>query len=232
MSKPFFYTVLLILVGELQLFSQSRMDFGIKASPSISNFNTKGETDIYERIFPFNYGIYSSYLINRFSISSGLLFVNQGANLKMVLFNNISGSTGSGTAYIRIRSLCFPLVTNYLFLLRDRFSLFAGGGIYISNIYSQQIEYPWVDNSNPSIISRYPLSRFNDIEYFENVVYQLNIGVGVRKKIKENFNLVLRPNILYQLRKDLPKDKYAWTIRLSSIAIDMGLYYTFGKALN
>jgi hypothetical protein len=82
---------------------------------------------------------------------------------------------------------------------------------------------------DPFFTPHYPVSRFLDVDIFNEFYLGMNAGIGLKQTIFDKFSVQLRPNLLYQIRKKLkPVEKYAWTNRLMSYSLDVGVFYRFG----
>ena len=111
---------------------------------------------------------------------------------------------------------------------------FCGAGIWVGYIYSQQQENTSIpDDYQPdtTIISTQPLTRFTDVDIVDDFYWGVNVGIGLKHYFTKKFSLKVRPNFLFQLRKELPSDTNAWTNRLMTFSIDIGFYYSIGKGI-
>ncbi|OFX51837.1 MAG: hypothetical protein A2046_00740 [Bacteroidetes bacterium GWA2_30_7] len=234
MKKKLAYLILKLLLILIIAFPQSRLDFGLNVIPALSTINTEGHDIGFEFLKPINYGISVAYKKKKMLISTGILKITQGSKFQVEITTNELPEGGIGTYdnFIRIKSLIIPL--NISYVLTSKNTGFTGSiGIYSGYVYKQQLENTSIskDNQPPSniIYLNGPPKRFNDIDMFEKLYFGANIGIGLQQFISKKMSYIIRPNFLFQLRKELPREQYPWTYRLMSLSIDIGFYYSIGK---
>jgi hypothetical protein len=214
------------------LFAQTRVDAGLSISPAISYFNTSGKADHFRNIFALNYGFCASWKKRKAVFSTGIHHITQGAKFEF-LQTTTDNPEGSGAYYdmiIRARTIMVPLNVDYIFKTINKTEVFAGFGLNLGYLYSQQQEntaIPKGEVPDPAIIYHYPQERVTDVDLFDSFYFGLNAGLGVRHFFNDKTSIQFRPNYLFQFRKDLPADQYAFTNRLRSLSLDFTLFYTF-----
>ncbi|MBA3285810.1 MAG: hypothetical protein H0U27_12230 [Nitrosopumilus sp.] len=231
-----FLLILLYVLGINLLHAQSKLDVGLIAIPSITNVHANHDFAPYNPLFALNYGIKAQLYREKFAFSSGLLHFTQGAQFQVEKSTvNIPEGTGEFfDIYIRVKTLVIPLSVDYLFKISEKTQLFAGLGFYTGYIYSQQMENTSIPENyhpDPFFTPAYPVNRFSDIDHFNHFYLGINPGIGVKYLISPKLNFQIRPNLLYQIRKKQPEEKYPWTNRLISYSVDVGFSFRFGTDL-
>lgn len=226
--------LIIILILTINVSINAQFEAGPTGIPSISTFYAKGQdlSDAY--IYPLNYGLSVSYNVGRFMFSSGMLHFTQGQKFEVeeTSTNNPDGTGEYHDVYFRAKSITIPLLANYKFIERPKSSLFAGIGFYPGYFYSQEQEntaYPENWQPDPLVKYPFPVARFTEQEIFSDFYLGLNLGIGWRQEFADKLILQLRPNFLYQLREEQPKSTNAWTPRMMTWALDVGIYYQLGK---
>lgn len=234
MMRRFIVLFLIVQIASSNLMAQKNFSLGLIAIPTLSTINTQGSHDDYQFIFPFNYGVRVISQKGKFIFSSGLLNLTQGTKFK-VLKTSASNPQGNGEYYdiiIRTKTIALPVNADYIFKSKNKREFFGGIGLFAGYMYSQRevnTSVPKDYKPDSTIISAYPIQRFWDLEIFDDYYFGINAGLGVRQFLNDKLSFHFRPNFLFQLRKKLPPDKYAWTNRLMSFSLDIGLFYRFGK---
>lgn len=217
--------------------AQTRIDIGLTAIPSLSTFNSGGQFKYYKYIHPFNYGLNTTFNKGKFIFSSGILHLTQGTKLEVSLTTstNPQGTEGFFDVFIRIKAIAIPINADYILISKNKTEIFAGLGLYSGYIYSQQQENTSIpENYQPPsniIYAGGPPKRFTDLDIFDKYYFAGNAGIGVRRFLNDKWSFQFRPNFLFQIRENLPADKYAWTNRLMTFSFDVGLFYNI-KAEN
>lgn len=214
------------------LTAQTRIDFGLAAIPTLSTMNTGGKAEHFNYILPFNYGLRTIFKKEKFAFSTGIIHLTQGAKFE-ALTTTASNPEGTGEyfdVFIRAKAVTVPLNVDYILKPNDKTEIFGGLGLYAGYIYSQQQENtstPKDYQPDSTIISDYPLERFTNLDIFSDYYFAINIGLGLRQLLNDKLSLQIRPKFLFQLRQKLPADQYAWTNRLMSFSLDIGLFFSF-----
>ncbi len=201
------------------ILAQNKIEIGLLGMPSFSTINTGGNTKFYKYIHPFNYGLRVNYRMRKLYFSTGILHLTQGTKFRteITTTDNPEGGIGSFDIFLRAKGIIFPINCDYIILKTDGILLYAGLGLYNGYIYSQQ---------------QVTVLGFSDIEIVNKYYCGFNMDIGLKVKLREHFSLDFRPNFVYQLRKNLPTDKYVWTNRLMSFSLDIGFYYSFKEKGN
>ena len=223
--------VLSAFLFSISVKAQTRYDIGIEFMPSFSKIYNKQVSD-YLYLYPVNYGLRFAVRHNYFIYSTGVIHVTQGSKLfiDVVDPDNPEGGTGKSTFYIRAKSWMLPLTAEYIFKSNEKIEFSGGLGIYLGYIYSQQFEDPSAqERQSGGIITLPPRQRFTDITMFDDFYTGVNMGLSLRLYFNKRLSLLLRPNYLYQLRKKSENNELAGTNRLSSISLEIGLFYSFGS---
>lgn len=226
--------MILLAFAANNLNAQTKMDAGIVFIPSITNIHANHDLEQYKSLFAMNYGLKASLVKEKFAFSTGLLHYTQGAQFQVEQSTvNIPEGTGEFfDVFIRIKAIMIPLSVDYLIKISEQTQLFAGLGLYTGYIYSQQMENTSIPENyqpDPFFTPHYPVQRFIDLDFFDDIYLGINAGLGVKYLISQKFNFQIRPNLLYQIRKKQPEEKYAWTNRLISYSIDVSIFYSFGS---
>lgn len=212
-------TTILALILITTISVKAQFDFGLTGIPSLSRFHIEDQdlSDTY--IYPVSYGLSVNYHHNRFMFSSGILHMTQGRKFKFeeTTVNNPEGTGEYYDVYFRARSIMVPLLANYKFIESSKSTFFAGTGLYTGYIYSEE----WEDHS--------VLGELTEQDVFNEFYIGLNIGIGLNQQISDNLSLQIRPNFLYQLREKQPESTNAWTNRMMTWALDVGIYYRLEK---
>lgn len=230
-------TILTLIFISKIVFTQSRYDYGLAAVPTYSTINTEGHVDGYKYISPLNYGIYIAYKKKKILISSGILKITQGTKFEteITTVDQPEGGTGTYDLFIRVKGIIIPLNFNYV-LTSNNTEISGGVGIYSGYIFSQQLENTSIpkDYQPPDNIVYFgdPPKRFVDLDWFDKYYLGINIGFGLQQYFCKKMSFIIRPNFLFQLRKELPRDEYVWTNRLMSFSLDVGLCYSIGRDKN
>lgn len=209
----------------------AQTEVGIIVAPSATNFYT-GNTSIENQYtFPVNFGLGLSHAYKRFTFSTGLLHFTQGMKFEVEERNENNLPTGETfDIIIRAKAIIVPLNIDYNFVSKTKTKLFAGVGLSTGYIYSQQLENTAFPNdwmtTDPNTTNPDPPQRFTDVQFFNDVYFGLNARVGIKHRLSDKFSLAIRPNLLLQLREELPEATYGWTNRMMSFSLDFGLYYT------
>ena len=228
------FTIFLTCISVIA-FSQSRIDFCLIAIPSFSTINTEGHSVGYKYIIPINYGLSVFYNKNKIIITTGISHITQGTKLKVesTTVNNPEAGIGNFDVFIRAKTIAIPVVINYLIISKNKTEFFGGLGIYAGYIYSQQEENTSIpQNYQPPgniIYAGGSPKRFLNINIFDEIYYGVNVGVGLRQFLSKRISLQVRPNFLFQLRKELLHDTDKWTNRLMTYSFDIGISFSIGK---
>jgi hypothetical protein len=217
--------------------AQNKIEIGLLGIPSFSTINTGGNTKFYKYIHPLNYGLRVNYQMRKLCFSSGILRLIQGTKFRTEITTTDipEGGIGSFDFFLRAKGIILPINCDYIILKTDGISVFAGLGLYNGYIYSQQQEntsIPKDYKQDPNLLTSTPIKRFNDIEIVNKYYCGINMDIGLKVKLNKHFSFDFRPNFVYQLRKQLPADKYVWTNRLMSFSLDIGFYYSFKEKEN
>ncbi len=214
---------------------KTHLDFGLLAIPSFSTINTEGHSVGFKYIYPFNFGVSVEYKLKKVLFSSGIIHFTQGAKFEVEITSpdHPEGGLGTFDVYWRAKGVMLPLNADYIFSVKKT-GFFCGAGIWVGYIYSQQQENTSIpDDYQPdtTVISTQPLTRFTDVDIVDDFYWGVNVGIGLKHYFTKKFSLKVRPNFLFQLRKELPSDTNAWTNRLMTFSIDIGFYYSIGKGI-
>jgi len=221
-----------LLLQSLPTSAQNKIEIGLLGAPSFSTINTGGKSKFYKYIHPFNYGLRVNYQMRKLFFSTGILRLTQGTKFKVEITTTDipEGGISFCDFFLRTKGIILPINCDYIILKTDGILVFAGLGLYNGYIYSQQQEntsIPEDYKQDPNLLTSTPIKRFNDIEIVNKYYCAFNMDIGLKIKLNKHFSFNFRPNFVYQLRKQLPTDKYAWTARLMSFSLDMGFYYSF-----
>jgi hypothetical protein len=208
----------------------AQTEIGALISPSASNAHTGTSMASPQYIFPFNYGIKISHTHKRFVFSTGLLHLTQGMKYEIEARNENNVRTGENFDLItRAKAITIPINIDFNFISTSKTNVFAGVGLYTGYIYSQQQEntgFPKYWAPDPNITYPDPPQRFVDVQTFDPLYFGINAGVGIKQQLTDKLSLQARPNFLFQLREELPEASFAWTNRLMTFSLDVGVFYT------
>ncbi len=210
----------------------AQTEIGALISPSASNAHTGTSIASPQYIYPVNYGIKISHTHKRFVFSTGLLHLTQGMKYEIEARNENNLRTGENFDLItRAKTITIPVNVDFNFISTSKTTVFAGVGFYTGYIYSQQQEntgFPKYWAPDPNITYPDPPQRFVDVQTFDVMYFGLNGGVGIKQQLTDKLSLQARPNFLFQLREELPEASFAWTNRLMTFSLDVGILYTLG----
>ncbi len=226
-TKSLISSLLVILSISLK----AQLDLGITGMPTASAFHYENINPQKNSIYPVNFGLNVNYNYHKFTFSTGVLHLTQGVRFDL---DNASEENRNGSEtydlFDRNRSVVLPLLVNYNILQGESYSFFAGTGLYMGYMYSQEQEntaYP--EDWQPDPTKTYPLSvgRFVENEIFDPFFVGINFGIGWTQKLTEKLIFQLRPNFLYHLRETSANNPYG--IRLMTWSLDIGFYYRLEK---
>jgi hypothetical protein len=222
--------VLFAFIFSISLKAQTRYDIGLEFAPSMSKIYNKKISNYYQYIYPVNYGIRFAARHNHFIYSTGVMHITQGSMLFLDVSVDPEGGTGKSTFYIRAKSIMIPFNAEYLMISNKKLEFSGGLGLYFGYIYSQQFEDPFAEErQNGGIITLYTPQRFRDINMFNDFYFGINAGISLRVFFNDYLSLLLRPNYLYQIRTKSEHNDLVGTNRLSSLSMEIGLFYSFGS---
>lgn len=194
----------------------AQVEVGLTIAPSASTFHAKGQDYSSYYMYPVNFGVTIKKSWGAFNLSSGITHLTQGLKTEgeRVTTAEPDGTGEFYTHYDKFRTVAIPLLIGYKVFDKKSTSVHGGFGLYTGYIYSQKSEQD---------------GRTMNLDWFDDLYLGVNVGVTVRQQISDQLSIELRPNYLHQIRKDLPKSTNAWTLRMKTWALGIGVCYQFGK---
>ncbi len=217
------------------LYSQPAFKVGLIGSPSVSNLHGRPDWNKTDNISSVNFGLKAYLSTGRWAFSTGILHLTQGASFE---YEETSTANPEGTGekfdvYFRARGITIPIGVDYIFWKNENTQLFGGAGIYLGDLYKQEEENTSIpEDFKPDPLVTYPYgppSRFRESKWFDDFYAGANVGLGLNQKLSDRMSVQFRPNFLYQLRKSKSAEQAAWTNRLMSFALDVGVFYHLGR---
>ena len=215
--------------------ARTRFDIDFDAIPSLSTFNTAGKFEDYKYIYPLNYGIRISFKKQKLIFSAGILHLTQGTKLAVLgtSSNNPQGAEYYFYVFFRIKAIAIPINVDYILISKNKTEVFAGLGLYSGYIYSQQQENTsipknYLPPSNVIYAGGAP-TRFTDVNIFDKYYFAENVDIAIRHFFNKYWGFQFRPSFLFQIKGNLPSNKYAWTNRLMTFSFDTGLFFNLNS---
>jgi hypothetical protein len=195
------------LLFTVSLSAQTEKEIGIVISPANINMVTDGEAA--ESIYTVNYGVRGIITWDRVSVNAGILHLTQGSQ----------NSTSLGQIVFRAKGISLPVGIDYNFINNDATKVFGGIGLHTAYICCQNTTIETNDSK-----TKLPKS---DNNAFESLYFGLNLGLGIKQKLNDKFNLLIRPNYIHQLRSSTQtiNNLEINNPKFRSFALDLGLLY-------
>lgn len=177
-----------------------------------------------------NYGAEFAYEINkRFQISLSELAISKGAKANIDITNANMPESAIETAelILRVRYIAFTTLINYKLINKSKFCLKVSGGLINAFLMRQTLENTSISKDykpDPNVIYAYPpQQRIQTLDYYKNYYLGVCLGMTMQFKMGKKINLLLRPNVSYQLNYSLISN--AAKNKFLSFANDVGFIY-------
>lgn len=195
--------------------AQTEKEIGVVISPA--NINIDSPFDEYQSIYTVNYGVRGAITWDRVSVNVGILHLTQGGKNDNLLTR--PSDPINSVLYFRAKGISVPIGVDYNLINKEATKVFAGIGLHTAYICCQNSTI-----ENNGTVTKLPKSNNNQ---FESLYFGMNFGIGVKQQLNDKWNLLLRPNFIYQLRNSTTtigltefKDP-----KFRSFAMDFGLMY-------
>jgi Outer membrane protein beta-barrel domain len=230
--KKIINSLVLLISVNFYCFSQESIEIGLVVSPLLSkisfesshSFNTESRVSV-------NYGSQFSYSINKLRINTGISYLKQGGDLK-VLETPTTNPSGNGNYFyvpFITKSIVVPTTLNYKIFSKNKTKLFVGTGLAIGYLFAQYqdnsaFETPQVQtvtiNGITYTISGAGIPKHTQLDIFDKFYSHISLCTELNHSFKNNWNGFIRPNFNYQIRS---KNSSQFTWRQSSWGLDFGI---------
>ena len=230
--KKIISSIIFLISVNVCCFSQETIEIGLVVSPIVSKISFESANSFNtENRFSVNYGGQFSYNLNKFRINTGISYLKQGGDFKVLETSTINPSGTGAYFYVPCitKSIVVPTTLNYKILSKNKTRLFVGTGLAIGYLFSQYLdnsafETPQVrtitTNGITYTISGAGVPKYTEIDIFDKFYSHISLTTELHHNFNENWNGFIRPNFNYQIRN---KNASQIIARQSSWGLDLGI---------
>ncbi len=179
---------------------------GLNIVPAYSTFRASSNLVDYDPIYPLSFGLDIDFKYNKSTITTGIFHYTNGASLEFETYDAEGNRLETMTQEIKTQTIALPVTFSYELAELNQFHFFAGAGVLVGYLYEEEFD------GVPSDI-------------FDDLFVGANAGIGFRYQLNSDWSLKFHPNLMYQLREELPEETNAWTIRTLAVNLNLGVSY-------
>jgi hypothetical protein len=230
--KKTFYAIALFFSITASCLSQKSIEIGVLATPMVSKISFENTNPFSTRDrFPLNFGGQINYNINKFRVTTGLNYLKQGGDLK-VLETSILNPAGTGNYFyvpLITKSIVVPMTVNYVIHSNDKTKLLVGVGLAMGYLFSQYQDNSGFEAAPVRTLTLDGATYTNfgagtpkhfQLEIFDKFYSHISTGIELHHKFKNSWNGFIRPNFNYQIRIN---NSAQFTFRQSFWSLDLGI---------
>lgn len=229
--KKVIHSIILAIAVNACCFGQQSVEIGLVVSPILSKIASEDASFDTENRFSINYGGQISYNINKLRVNTGISYLKQGGNIK-VLETSTTNPSGTGS-YLSVpcvtKSIVIPATLSYKILSKNKTQLFVGTGFALGYLFAQYLdnsafETPQVrtitTNGITYTISGVGIPKYTELETFDKFYSHITLSAELHRTFNKGWNGFVRPNFNQQIRS---KNATQSTWRQSYWGLDVGI---------